>query len=81
MKEEQIKGTIIEILGRIAPEADLEGLSLQQDLQTALDIDSFDFLNFIVGINEKLGVNIPEADYGKLQTLADILDYLSQRVA
>ena len=80
MKEEQIKNTIIEILGRIAPEFDLDILSLQQDLRATLDIDSYDFLNFIIGINEKLGVNIPESDYGKLQTLADMLNYLSERV-
>jgi len=80
MKEEQIKNTIIEILGRIAPEVDLDILSLQQDLRATLDIDSYDFLNFIIGINEKLGVNIPESDYGKLKTLADMLNYLSERV-
>lgn len=80
MKEEQIKNTIIEILGRIAPEVDLDILSLQQNLRATLDIDSYDFLNFIIGINEKLGVNIPESDYGKLQTLADMLNYLSERV-
>lgn len=80
MKEEQIKDTIIEILGKIVPEADLDTLSLQQDLRATLDIDSFDFLNFIIGLNEKLGVNIPESDYGKLQSLSDMLNYLSERV-
>ena len=80
MKEEQIKATIIEILGKIVPEVDLDTLSLQQDLRATLDIDSYDFLNFIIGINESLGVNIPESDYGKLQSLSDMLDYLSERV-
>ena len=80
MKEEQIKDTIIEILGKIVPEADLDTLSLQQDLRATLDIDSFDFLNFIIGLNEKLGVNIPESDYGKLLSLSDMLNYLSERV-
>ena len=80
MKEEHIKATIIEILGKIVPEADLDTLSLQQDLRATLGIIFYDFLNFIIGINERLGGNIPKSDYGQLQTLADMLNYLSERV-
>jgi acyl carrier protein len=35
-----------------------------------------DWLNFLIGLHQKLGVNIPEADYAKLVTLDDVLDYL-----
>ena len=78
--EEQIKSAIFEVLGKIAPEADARTLSPDDDLRQSLDIDSFDFLNFLVGIDEKLGVDIPEQDYGKLRTLKAIVDYLSARM-
>jgi protein involved in sex pheromone biosynthesis len=34
-----------------------------------LNIDSFDALQFIVALDEKLGIEIPEQDYGKTNTL------------
>ena len=76
----RINDIIFRLLGRIAPEADFETLDPNEDLREALDIDSFDFLNFLIGLNEAFGVEIPESDYGKLVTLTDIVDYLVERV-
>jgi acyl carrier protein len=45
-----------------------------------LDIDSFDHLNLLIGLNEELGVEIPEADYGQLSTLEDIIRYVAARM-
>ena len=80
MTEAQIKEVILKVLGRIAPEADLDTLDLHANVREALDIDSFDHLNLLIGLNEELGVDIPEADYGQLTTLAAIMSYLSARV-
>lgn len=76
----RINDIIFRLLGRIAPEADFETLDPYEDLREALDIDSFDFLNFLIGLNEIFGVEIPEADYGQLVTLADINHYLDERI-
>ncbi|NJN83455.1 MAG: acyl carrier protein [Caldilineaceae bacterium] len=73
---EQLKQTIFEVLGQIAPEADPEDLEPDEDIREAFDIDSFDFLNFLIGLNEQLGVEIPEADYGQLNTLDELVSYL-----
>ena len=75
----QLKEIIFKLLRRIAPEADFETLDPHEDIRQALDIDSFDFLQFLIGLNEELGVEIPEADYGRLVTLADLVGYLSDR--
>jgi acyl carrier protein len=80
MTEAQLKETIFKVLGQIAPEADLSHLAPDADLRQALDIDSFDHLNFLIGLNEALGVDIPEADYGQLTTLTAIVRYLAARV-
>lgn len=76
---EELKTTIFDILADIAPEADLGSLDPAVDMREALDIDSFDFLNFLIGLDDELGLEIPEADYGKLVSLNDLLDYLGAR--
>jgi acyl carrier protein len=75
--ETQIKETIFNLLRKIAPEADFENLREDEDIRAKFDIDSFDFLNFMIGLNEEFGVEIPETDYGKLVTLKDMIRYLS----
>lgn len=79
MTEAQITETIYKLLGQIAPEADVTQLSPDADIRQTLDIDSFDHLNFLIGLNDALGIDIPEADYGQLTTLTDIVHYLLDR--
>lgn len=75
MNEAEIKALVAEVLGGIAPEADLGTLGDDEDMRLALDLDSMDFLNMVVGLHERTGVDVPEADYPKLFTLAGIVDY------
>ncbi|MDA8087366.1 MAG: phosphopantetheine-binding protein [Nitrospiraceae bacterium] len=79
MTDEEIKKTIFRVLGTIAPEADFGALSPAENLRQALDIDSFDFLNVVIGISKELGIDIPESDYGKITTLEEMAGYLSKR--
>lgn len=76
MNETDLTGIILDALGQVAPGADLDGLDFDDNVREALDIDSFDHLNFLVSLHEKLGVDIPEKDYGKLNTVNEILHYL-----
>lgn len=76
---EQIKSVLWEVLGAIAPEVDLDAVAPDKPFRDQVDIDSFDFLNVVIRLHEKLGVDIPEADYGKLATLASTVDYLAAR--
>jgi acyl carrier protein len=78
MSEEEVRAGVLEILHRIAPEADLDQLDPNQNLREALDIDSFDFLNVLVGVSEKLGVNIPEAEYRRVSTLKGLIEYVNR---
>ncbi len=43
------------------------------------DIDSMDFLRLLTTLAERTGVDVPEADYPKVQTLDDLAAYLSAR--
>ena len=79
MTREQVRATVLRVLGDIAPEADPATLRLDVDLREQLDVDSMDLLNFMIGINEQVHVDIPEADYPRLQTVDDVIDYLVER--
>lgn len=73
-----IREKILELLGEIAPEADLSQVSPDENLRELLDIDSYDFLNLLLKLHQELGVDIPESDYGKLDSLNDLERYLSE---
>ena len=78
MTPDQIKTILLEEIGNIAPEADLSALSPDSDLREELDIDSIGFLNLIIALGHRLGVNVPEKDYGRLVTLSSAVDYLAK---
>ncbi len=78
MSEKEIKNIIFEALKMIAPESEPSELNPDDDIRNTLSIDSFDFLQFMVAIEEKLGVSVPEKDYGKISTLETLLSYLTQ---
>lgn len=80
MSEAEIQDAAFKLLRKIAPEADLDQLRPDENLREALDIDSFDFLNFMIGLHEELKVEIPEPDYRKLSTLGELVGYLSDRL-
>ena len=80
LDEAQIKETLLAILEGVAPEADFDEISPDEDVRDALDIDSFDFLNVLIALNEETGVEIPEADYGQLVSINDIVQYVAKKV-
>jgi acyl carrier protein len=74
-----VRATVLSVLGEIAPEADLGGVRGDLPLREQLDLDSMDMLNFVVGLHTALGIDIPEADYGKLATIDACIAYLQAR--
>lgn len=81
MNEIEIQRVIFDSIRAIAPDTIPEELDPNEDIQYALDIDSFDFLNVLIGIDKAIGVEIPEADYAQVLTLAGLTNYLMARVA
>ncbi|HEU4713637.1 MAG TPA: phosphopantetheine-binding protein [Pyrinomonadaceae bacterium] len=77
MTKEEIRSTVLRILGEIAPEADLSNLKPEVSFRDQLDIDSMDFLNFVIALNEELHVSIPESDYAKLSSLDSSVELLT----
>lgn len=77
-RREALRTRVLEVLKSIAPEATV--VNGGADLREELDLDSMDFLHFVVGLHEKTGVEIPESDYRLVSTLDGAVGYLLDRM-
>ena len=80
MERGEIRKVVLDTLRKIAPELDEAQLRDDKPLRAQVDLDSMDWLNVLIGLHERLKVDIPESDYEKLTTLATLVDYLSGRL-
>ncbi|OAN39956.1 acyl carrier protein [Mycolicibacterium iranicum] len=76
---QDIRGDIMSVLTKIAPEVDPDDIDDEVLLREQVDLDSMDWLNFLVGIHNRLQIDIPESDYAQLRTLADVVEYVDVR--
>jgi acyl carrier protein len=74
-----LRQTILSIVADVAPDADTERLTDDDDLRDELDIDSMDMLGVLAGVEERLGVRVAEADYGSVATLGGLVAYVAAR--
>lgn len=79
MTREEILARVVAELQNVAPGCEPESADPAADLREELDIDSMDFLNFIIALHKTLGVDIPESDYPKLATLNGLIAYLQKK--
>ena len=69
MTADEIRALVGKSLRRIAPEADPARLKPGESLREQLDIDSMDYLNFVISLHEAFQIEIPDADYAGFITL------------
>ena len=74
------KQSICQLIEDIAPDVNTDNLDLNDDIRDELDLDSMDFIRLLDAIDKTLGVNIPESDYGKVNTLQRMVEYISSHV-
>ena len=79
MSDADIRAQVVAIIRSVAPEVDESELVADRPLREQVDLDSMDWLKVIIAVHEKLKVDIPEADYGKLRTLDDWAAYVRSR--
>jgi acyl carrier protein len=66
-------------LKAIAPELEEGDIDPGKPLRDQVDLDSMDWLNFLIAVHQRFGVDIPESDYAALTTLDAICDYVAAR--
>jgi len=74
--ELELRAVVLDALGKVAPESAAIEIEAGRSFRDQVEIDSLDFLNFLLDIEARLGVDIPESDYPKLSSLAGCLAYL-----
>jgi acyl carrier protein len=78
---EEVRAAVLRALAKVAPEVDPATIAPDKRLRDQVDLDSVDFLNFLVELHDALGIDVPDADYAKVQTLEQCVDYLVSRAA
>lgn len=81
MTNEELRATVLAALHRIAPEVNAAELRPDLPLRDQADLDSMDFLNFLMELHRTLGVDVPEQDYAQVATLDGLEAYLRLRVS
>ncbi|WP_310767974.1 phosphopantetheine-binding protein [Mycobacterium sp. Z3061] len=73
---EDTRSVVLSVLTTIAPEVDADDITDDDLLRDQVDLDSMDWLNFLLGIHKRFNVDIPESDYASLRTLSDVVGYV-----
>lgn len=76
MDEQSLRQHIVDALIHVAPEVDPNTLNPASNFRDQFEMDSVDFLGFVLDLEKRLGRRIPELDYPKLSSLQGCLAYL-----
>jgi len=81
MTKEKIKSLILEIIAEIVPDEDLSRLKSDVRIRDQIELDSMDFLDIIMELRKRYGIEVPEDDYMELATLDSAVAYLEPRMS
>ena len=81
MTKEEIRATILEVISEIVPDEDLSNLKSDVRIRDQIEMDSMDFLDIIMELRKRYGVEVPEEDYMELSTLDGSVAYLEPKMA
>lgn len=79
MTKEECQQIVLRIVEEIAPDEDVSNVKPDVRLRDQLDLDSMDFLDIVMELRKKHGIEVPEADYPQLATLDSCADYLTPK--
>jgi acyl carrier protein len=80
MTKEQIKSILVEIVAEIIPDEDLTNLKADIPIREQVELDSMDFLDIVMELRKRYGIEVPEDDYIHLATLDSSVAYLEPRM-
>lgn len=65
----------------IAPDLEGEPLDPNRRYRDQFEFDSMDLMRYLVELHRLTGIEVPESDYSRLETLAGAVAYLREKVA
>ena len=81
MTRHDIETAIVTAITGVAPEIDSASIRPGVSFRDEFDLDSMDFLNFVLALHGRLGIDIAEIDYPQLSTLDAAVTYLERKTA
>ena len=79
MNDVELRATILSALINVAPEIDNIDLDSDVSFRNQVDLDSIDYLQFVLALEKTFGTEIPDVDYPQLSSLNGALGYLKAR--
>ncbi len=79
MTKDDCKKLVIDIISDIAPDEDLSAIKPEIRLRDQLQLDSMDFLDIVMELRKRHGIEVPEADYMQLASLDSCAEYLTPK--
>lgn len=79
--QQNIQHIILAAIQEVAPEIEQEDIDIDEDIRDECDLDSMDFLNYLIALKKSTGVSIAENDYSQVNTFNKMLTYLTEKLA
>ena len=79
MTKDECKKLVVDIIADIAPDEDVSSIKPDVRLRDQLQLDSMDFLDIVMELRKRHGIEVPEADYIHLASLDSCADYLTPK--
>ena len=81
MTHAEVQQIVLDIIADIAPDEDLSNVKPEVRLRDQLSLDSMDFLDIVMELRKKHGIEVPEAEYPQLASLESCANYLQPKFA
>jgi acyl carrier protein len=81
MTDQDVSKALAEELYRIAPDVAADDTDPTADLRDEYEIDSMDFLKLVTALGKRFNLDMPEADYPKMQSFDGLVKYLQAKMA
>ncbi len=79
MTDAELRDLVKSTLIKIAPDLEHETFAADTNFREQFEVDSMDLLNFFIALHQATGIDIPERDYRKLETLSGCVAYLKAK--
>jgi acyl carrier protein len=80
MTPQELERHILDALAEIAPEVNFESLDRNKSFRDQFELDSIDYLRFVLALEKRIGATVPEVDYPKLSSVSGCMAYLESKL-
>ncbi len=79
MTDQEVRQAVLDIIGVVAPDADVSSLKGDVGLRDQLELDSMDFLDIVMELRKRYKIEVPKEDYPERASLDSCVAYLAPK--